>query len=283
MMTRARAWLARLVCLALALGSPGSALAQLVVLDPGHGGHESGTRSDGGLLEKDLVLAISKHAKARLESRGYRVKLTREIDQDLSLGARAAFANSQGAAVFVSVHLNWSPVKSRRGIEVYVLSPHASDEVTRQILEREGGAPKAQTGKAEQSDLGAILGELRHNHAQVGSGRLARSIERQLKQLAPLRPARGLRQAPFAVLKGSLMPSVLVEMGYLSNADQARYFKNAANQRAVGLKLADGIARFLGTKKGGLGLWQKIGRHGAVAAERFERLDDGGLGAFSEG
>ncbi len=216
----------------------------LVVLDPGHGGNESGTRSATGILEKHLVLDIAQLTAVELRKKGMRVVLTRTVDENVSYGRRVAIANRRGAAVFVSIHANWAPVTERQGIESYILSAEASDEATARLIEREegGGGPEA---PASHGDLSAILGDLAQTQAHAGSARLARRIQDNLGRVHGLRPSRGLRQAPFAVLKGARMPAVLVELGYLSNAAQARYLSSKEGQKQVAQNLARGIESFL--------------------------------------
>ena len=216
----------------------------LVVLDPGHGGRESGTRSSSGILEKHVVLKIAHHTADALRERGYRVLLTRLTDEDLAHGTRVAMANRRSAAVFVSIHANWAPVRQRRGIECYILSAEASDERTAALIRQEEGRSAARFG-GQEGDLSAILGDLAQTQAHADSARLARRIQDALGGVKGLRPARGLRQAPFAVLKGARMPAVLVELGYLSNPEQAKFLSGTDGQKAVAVRLATGIASFL--------------------------------------
>lgn len=217
----------------------------LVVLDPGHGGSESGTRSSSGILEKHVVLKIAHHTADALRGRGYRVLLTRISDEDLSHGSRVAMANRRRAAVFVSIHANWAPVRERRGIECYILSAEASDERTAALIRQEEGHSHSGEFGGHGDDLSAILGDLAHTQAHADAARLARRIQDALGPVKGLRPARGLRQAPFAVLKGARMPAVLVELGYLSNPEQARFLSSVDGQKATAERLATGIASFL--------------------------------------
>ncbi len=226
--------------------APGRAATRpLVVLDPGHGGSEAGTRSKTGILEKNVVLSIAHLTAAQLRSLGYRVSLTRSTDTHMSHGARVKVANRRSAAVFVSIHANWAPVKQRRGIESYILSAEASDKRTAALLRQEEGASRAAGHRGNEGDLSAILGDLAQTRAHADAARLARRIQDSLGGLKGLKPSRGLRQAPFAVLKGARMPAVLVELGYLSNPDQARYLSTSQGQREAAVRLAKGIASFL--------------------------------------
>ena len=236
---------AAVIAVTVGLGGVGAAEARpLVVLDAGHGGSESGTRSAGGTLEKHVVLSITHLTANELRDRGYRVVMTREEDKNLSHGARTAMANSRSAAVFVSIHANWAPVPSRRGIECYILSADASDKRTAALLRREEGTDRA-AGRPGASDLSAILSDLAQTRAHAEAAHLARRMQDALGKVEGLKPARGLRQAPFAVLKGARMPAVLIELGYLSNPDQAKFLSRPSGQREVADSLARGIASFL--------------------------------------
>ena len=218
----------------------------LVVLDPGHGGNEPGARApSGNILEKRVVLSIAFLTANELRDRGYRVVLTRESDEDLALGARVGMANRRGAAVFVSIHANSAPVPQRRGVESYILSAEASDARTAQLLKKEEGGHTHGRRRSTSGDLSAILGDLAHTQAHADAARLARRIQDSLGQVNGLKPSRGLRQAPFAVLKGARMPAVLVELGYLTNPEQARFLAKPSGQRKTAEHLAKGIVSFL--------------------------------------
>lgn len=238
--------------LAVLVAGPSSALARpLVVLDPGHGGPEIGARSPVGVHEKDVVLSISQLTADVLRDKGFRVRLTRTEDKNIAFGARVGIANSRKAAVFVSIHANSAPVRSRRGIECYILSAEASDKRTAALLAKEEGHAAHQS--ADQNDTGdhlsGILFDLAQTQAHADSARLARRLQDSLGRLAGLKPSRGLRQAPFAVLKGARMPAVLVELGYLSNPEQARFLSSRKGQKRVAERLASGISSYLARRR----------------------------------
>lgn len=229
---------------ALLLGAPALA-GPLVVLDPGHGGAQGGTKTADGVLEKQIVLQIARHARAALEKAGVRCVLTRGGDATLSLDARSGLAEARGADVFVSIHNNWAPVPERRGVETYILSAQASDEVSAALLHAENEALAHEEDEGGGSDLDFILGDLERASAHEGSARLAKRVQDALGKVRGLGPSRGLRQAPFRVLKGAKMAAALVEVGYLSHAAQGKLLSSAAGQRAAGRALAKGIRAFL--------------------------------------
>lgn len=234
---------------AVIMVSPAAAARRpVVVLDPGHGGPHPGTRSRAGDEEKVLALAIAVAAKSVLQRRGVDVRLTRSDDRHVPLGARPAFAAAVGAELFVSIHLNHAPDPERRGWESYVMSAQASDALTRRILAFEegdiGGRRRRSEGTAS-TDLAFILGDLSRGVAHERSARLARTIQDAVRGFEGLSPSRGLRQAPFTVLTGARVPAVLVEVGYLSNATQARFLSSPRGQQQAGQALARGILVYL--------------------------------------
>jgi len=239
------------VLLAGLLWSGAALAAPVVVLDPGHGGQQSGTKNADGVYEKQVVLHIARQAQRHLKAKGVQVVLTRGSDRKLSLDSRVALANAKGAQVFVSIHNNWAPVPERRGVETYILSAHASDEVAASLLHAEEADEEAPNPRAAAgSDLDFILGDLDRAAAHQGSARLAKCIQDRLGKTPGLGPSRGLRQAPFRVLKGAEMAAVLVEVGYLSHEVQGKYLASAGGQRAAGRAIARGVLAYLKSTKG---------------------------------
>lgn len=236
---------------ALLTWAPGAAAAPVVVLDPGHGGSQQGTKNADAVFEKQIVLQMARHAQKVLEAKGVQVILTRDGDRKLSLDSRVALANARGALVFVSIHNNWAPVPERRGVETYILSALASDEVAESLLNAEEAEEEALVPAAgASSDLDFILGDLDRSAAHEGSARLAKQIQDRLGAVAGLGPSRGLRQAPFRVLKGAEMAAALIEVGYLSHATQGKYLASSGGQKAAGRAIARGILAYLKSAEG---------------------------------
>lgn len=222
----------------------------LVVLDPGHGGHRTGAATRGGILEKNIALSIARHARKRLEAEGIKVIMTRSRDVHVPNGRRPELANRKGAVAFVSIHNNACTEPARHGVETYILSPHASDGVAAEVLRSEASYENeslvdTEEGTIKDGDLAFILNDLARTAAHADSARLATAIQRVLGQVSGLKPDRGLRQAPFHVLKGAKMAAVLVEIGYVSNTRQGRYLSSGSGQRAAGQALARGILNYL--------------------------------------
>ncbi len=194
------------------------------MIDPGHGGYDPGTESSAGVMEKDLALQIATRLKAALEARGIRAELTRSTDVFISLAERTRIANSAGADLFVSIHLNSSPNTDTTGIEVYYLN-NTTDRATIRLARMENGGADGY-GTSNDSNLNYILTDLRQNYKAIEAASLARMIDAQT--VADLDSGLGLnvnalgaKMGPFYVLVGAHMPAVLVECGFMSNAAEA--------------------------------------------------------------
>lgn len=238
----------------LSIPTVGSAAPYVVVLDPGHGGGKSGTRTPAGVPEKTIVLGVARHAKRYLEAKGVRVVMTRSGDAHVDLERRASLANKVGAHAFVSIHANYAPVPQRKGCETYVLSAEASDDESSALLHlEEGGEDEGHFlneeafggGDSGSGDVAFILGDLARSVAHRESARLAKNIQDRMGAVRGLRPSRGLRQAPFKVLRRARMAAALAELGYLSNGRQSSYLASARGQAAAGRALGAGIHRYL--------------------------------------
>jgi N-acetylmuramoyl-L-alanine amidase len=198
-------------------------LAPLVMLDPGHGGKDPGAIGVSGTYEKHVSLAAALELKHQLEASGrYRVVLTRTRDAFIPLDDRVARAQAHGAALFVSMHADALSDHAVRGASVYTLSDSASDAQTAALARTENSADRfAGAGISAPPEVARILASLVRRETRIGSGRLARSMVGSLDQDLPMLP-NPERHAGFVVLKAADIPSVLVEMGFMSNpADEA--------------------------------------------------------------
>lgn len=205
----------------------------VVVLDPGHGGIDPGTRSDSGITEKEVVLTFSRALKAKLEASGrYEVHLTREDDTFLALRERVAFAQKKGAGLFLSIHADYFPqeIDKTTGATVYTLSEQASDDEARALAAKENFSD-ALAGIELPSDsdevLANILIDLAQRETKNRSGVFARSIVGELASRGALH-TRKIRSAGFRVLKAPDVPSVLLELGFLSNPDDEKLLTSEA-------------------------------------------------------
>jgi N-acetylmuramoyl-L-alanine amidase len=236
--------------LVLPLAAGGAAPARraepvfVAVLDPGHGGEKDGAVGPGGLREKDLALQIARRAANHLRRRGGRVVLTRTADVGVPLARRAALANAERADLFVSIHLNAMPGPARQvahGVETYFLSADASDASATAVAARENADRLAGEPEPDPNDpVSGILRDLADTEALTESSRLAYTLQERLVVVLGAGD-RGVKQAPFYVLAGARMPAVLVEVGFVSNAAEARKLASAAYQEQVARAIADAV------------------------------------------
>jgi N-acetylmuramoyl-L-alanine amidase len=209
----------------------------LVVLDPGHGGDDQGAKGPGGELEKDITLAVARATAVRQQAEGVTVRLTRDGDEAVSLTDRTALANRLQATVFLSIHANASPARGAHGAETYYMSVDASDAQAAQAAARENASAPPDT-------LHLILWDLAHVANLNSSARLARTVQEKLDALQGIND-RGIRQAPFVVLTGATMPAALVEVGFLSNPNEAARLLSPDTQGQIAGALADAVVSFL--------------------------------------
>jgi N-acetylmuramoyl-L-alanine amidase len=214
----------------------------VIVIDPGHGGNDTGAIGVGGIREKDLTLVLAKKLASDLEAQGFKVILTRNTDTTLPLMERTAIANYNKADLFVSIHLNASPARSARGTETYFMSRRATDQWSRQLADKENAATGG-AGSSDGQDLKLVLWDLAQTAHMVESQALAETIQKEFNQLLNTGD-RGVRQAPFVVLEGAQMPAVLVEVAFLTNPTEAKQLEDPAFQDQAANALDKAIVDF---------------------------------------
>ena len=221
--------------------------SKIIVLDPGHGGDDVGALSQNKKLrEKDIVLNVSKKTASLLKERGYKVLLTRSNDRFIKLRSRTSFANDKGAHLFISIHANAAPnkekAKSMNGIETFFLSPSRSERsMNAANLEN-----KADTDEMNYFTKVSFLNFLNREKI-IASNKLA--IDMQAALLKSVRAGYkvsdgGVREAPFWVLVGALMPAVLIEIGYISHPDESQKIANSKYQDRLAKGIADGVDEY---------------------------------------
>jgi N-acetylmuramoyl-L-alanine amidase len=216
-----------------------------IVLDPGHGGHDTGTIGPTGFMEKDLVLDVARRLGKLLQEQvvGAQVVYTREDDTFVPLENRTALANEQQADLFLSIHANSSRDASVRGVETFYLN-FTTDQEALDLAARENAL--SQSSVHELQDL---VQKIANNEKVEESRELAREIQSKLH--AELRKSsravqnRGVKKAPFVVLIGANMPSVLAEISFLSNPDDEQLLKSPAGRQAVAEALFRGVTKYL--------------------------------------
>lgn len=220
----------------------------LVIVDPGHGGTQTGAVSPAGAWEKDAALEISKLLKAELEAQlKATVKMTRDKDELVSLHDRVDWANAQKPDLFISVHLNSMPTRKQRqqteGIETYFLSAAASGEQAKKVAARENAEFHEKRPKGGDT-LAFILADLQRSEAHADSSRLAYAVHEEL--IAALGGLdRGVQQAPFYVLMGLQAPAILVEVGFISHPDEGVRCVDGDYQLKAAQAIARGVAAFV--------------------------------------
>jgi N-acetylmuramoyl-L-alanine amidase len=221
-----------------------AAPAPLVVLDPGHGGRDPGAIGRAQTQEKTIVLACAQELRRLLEASGRcRVAMTRSSDRFIPLAERVAFARDRQAALFVSVHADSAP--GARGASVYTLG-EGSDALATALARRENRADQAGGLRmpSVSPEVQAILMSLMRAETRAGSARAARLLVGELGDAVPLLP-NPHRQAGFVVLKAPEIPSVLVEIGFLSHPQDEAALRRPEHRAKVAAALSRGIQGWL--------------------------------------
>lgn len=220
-----------------------------IVIDPGHGGAETGAIGPSGVQEKDLALSLARSLARSLEQRlAVRAVLTRETDEALPLEARTAIANQNKADLFISLHLNSAFGGKAHGAETYILNADASDRQAADTAAFENqaatvGGAGAQPEADPLYDLQLILWDMSQSYHLSESLRFASLVQEELNKALDLRD-RGVKQAPFQVLMGAAMPAALVELGFLSNPAEEKKLQDPAYRSELVAALVRAVARY---------------------------------------
>lgn len=196
----------------------------VVVIDPGHGGHEHGCTGVSGIKEKDLVLKISLHIKELLdELPDVKVIMTREKDTHVPLWDRVDLANDAHADLFISVHANAFVTRKMHGVETFFHSVDASDDEARRVAKAENAQDRGER-KLLPDAVMSILADMQRTETLRESSRFAHMVQERLAKVLPFENL-GVKQADFVVLRGTKMPSVLLELGFLTNPREDRILR----------------------------------------------------------
>jgi N-acetylmuramoyl-L-alanine amidase len=216
-----------------------------IVIDPGHGGHDTGTIGPSGLMEKDLCLDVSLRVGKLIEQRlpGADVVFTRDDDTFIALERRTEIANDSKADLFLSVHANSSEDHKARGIETYYLNFTGSSDAM-QVASRENALSENSV-----HDLQDLVKKIARNEkieeSRDFAGILQDSLSKRMEGLNRGDRNRGVRKAPFVVLIGADMPSVLAEISFISNPADEQWLKKPENRQRVAEGLYHGIESYL--------------------------------------
>ncbi len=218
-----------------------------IVLDPGHGGKDSGAVGVGGLKEKDVVLSIAKYCAEILREKGFKVVLTRDSDVFIPLAQRIKIANDAKANLFVSIHANASLDPSAKGMEVFFLNA-TSNQKALKIAALENDVPLEQMGTINKIII-SLINQTKLKESAVLAKDVSDSVYQLTKPIYPSLINRGIDQAPFYVLVGTNCPSILIETLFITNPKDNEYLKDANYQQQIAKGIADGLMKYLDSNK----------------------------------
>ena len=238
----------------VAAASPAKARSFTVVVDAGHGGPDRGMRgpigADWEIREKDITLDVALALRDVLTERGVGVVMTRSTDTLIALSDRGRIANAKKGDVFVSIHVNaanpnWKQPGAARGFETYFLSEARTEDARRvEAMENEVVKYEIASDVAANDPLSFVVHDMEQNQHLRESSELAATVQQSLAKMHP-GPSRGVKQAGFRVLVTAFMPAVLVEIGFGTNAAEARYLRDATRQREIATSIADATMEYL--------------------------------------
>jgi N-acetylmuramoyl-L-alanine amidase len=213
-----------------------------IVIDPGHGGIQTGAIAETGLTEKEVTLDVALRLRRLLADSAFEVLLTRDTDKTLALEKRVEFANANNADLFLSIHVNWMEPRTIRGPETFFVGP-TDDPSTMKLVSREN-----RDSHHSFTDLRHALDKIYIDERRDESRTLAKTIQGRLydslKRANAAVENRGVKTAPFAVLLGTRMPAILVEISCLSNSEEVKLLTNYEYREKIALALLDGIRAY---------------------------------------
>ncbi len=213
-----------------------------IVIDPGHGGVQTGAISESGVSEKEITLDVALRLRRLMEKAPFEVLLTRQSDQRIPLEKRVEFANANNADLFVSIHVNWMEPRETRALETYFVGP-TDDPAVIKLASREN-----RESSHAFSDYRRILEKIYVDTRRDESRKLAKTIHAELyhslREINPELENRGVKMAPFVVLVDTQMPSILVEVCCLSNEEEVGLLTNADYREKIALALLRGIRSY---------------------------------------
>jgi N-acetylmuramoyl-L-alanine amidase len=222
-------------------------LIKTIAIDPGHGGKDPGAIGKSGLKEKDINLDVAQRLTKTLEENGVNVVLTRDSDKFISLWKRSQIANASKASFLISVHTNSARAKMAKGLEVYYLSD-ATDDAARALEAAENASLDLEKSSFDETgpstDLEATLWDMLYSENRVESKELASSICESIEPKICM-VNRGVKAARFYVLKGTKMPAVLIEVGFISNTEEEARLASNYYRQELAESIANGVLSYL--------------------------------------
>ncbi len=230
-------------------------LVSFIVIDPGHGGKDPGAVGKAGLKEKNITLKIALYLEKKLKKKlsGVRVLLTRSNDRFIELSQRTDIANGllrkNENGIFISIHVNSSLSNRISGYETFFLSPNPTNEEARNTAALENNVvileEKSKSANKSYEDVDYIEAMMITTQIQKESSALAKSVQAGMAKHIRSFGSRGVKKADFYVLRGVLMPAVLVEIGFITNKKEARYLNRSSHQEVIADGIAEGIELFV--------------------------------------
>lgn len=213
-----------------------------IVIDAGHGGKQPGAISESGVSEKDITLDIALRVHRLLDKAPFEVLMTRQDDRTMTLEKRVAFANSNRADLFISIHINWTEPREIRPLETYFVGP-SDDPATIKLASMEN-----QESGYSLSEYRRVLEKIYIDTRRDESRNLAKNIHAELyqalKAVNPTLDNRGVRTAPFLVLVGTEMPAILLEVSTLSNEEEVELLIDPDYREKIALAVSRGIGSY---------------------------------------
>lgn len=239
----------------------------IIAIDPGHGGRDRGTKGYG-LVEKQLTMEISNRIANRINQiDGYKAVLTRTSDVYIRPQDRPGIAVSKRADAFVSIHMNWAPNKKARGCEVFFISPGGARTTTSRLLSNpKRAASELGLAETDNTDLIHMLADVNQQSILMRSEFLAESIFESMSKKG-LPPPRTVKQKSYEVVRTIEMPSVLVEVGFLSNSKDAQIIRKPEARQRIADAIANGIVTYFSQNP------PPRGRHEPVVVHKVRRGD----------
>jgi N-acetylmuramoyl-L-alanine amidase len=223
--------------------------APLIVVDAGHGGKDHGARSASGIKEKDVNIKIAKHVKTILVNRfKYRVVMTRKDDTFIPLKDRSKISNKRNADLFVSIHANAAKRKSAHGIETYFLGTSHNERALETAARENGELVKSVKDNQVQQILASLITTTKINDSSRLAGRVQDNLYKSSKKKYRGLKNLGVKEGPFYVLHGADMPSILVEVGFLTHRKEARMLSQPEYLYRLASSIAEGIHKYLQDK-----------------------------------
>lgn len=215
-----------------------------IILDPGHGGKDPGAIGWAREEEKKIVLDISKRLKRILEGYGFKVRMTRETDEFISLNERTEIASRSQADLFVSIHANASPSRNVTGLEVFVASELEGEQKNEdQRVNNQGLMFGKLSMKNKSADVVNIVEDMLYDYKQAESALLAQDLARNTAKLIKTKN-RGEKESRFFVLRNTLIPAILIEVGFLTNPNESSLLQTGAYRQRVAQAIAESIVDY---------------------------------------